>query len=96
MFRIKYIMFFQKCGDLFKKSTKDYMFVNGTGVEIVETEHTVIQSLERINIYLPRFCYHAELSIAGNCRMCLVESIGAIKPLIACANTSQKNMKILP
>ncbi|MEM0924058.1 MAG: 2Fe-2S iron-sulfur cluster-binding protein, partial [Pseudomonadota bacterium] len=45
---------------------------------------TVIQACEQAGIEIPRFCYHERLSIAGNCRMCLVEPVGAPKPAASC------------
>lgn len=46
---------------------------------------TVIQACSEAGIEIPRFCYHERLSIAGNCRMCLVEVVGSPKPVAACA-----------
>ena len=47
---------------------------------------TIIQACEEIGIEIPRFCYHERLSIAGNCRMCLVEVVGGPpKPVASCA-----------
>jgi len=46
---------------------------------------TLIQACERAGIEIPRFCYHERLSIAGNCRMCLVEVAGMPKPVASCA-----------
>src|ERR1700726_5219749 len=46
------------------------------------------------DIYIPRFCYHDKLSIAANCRMCLVEVEKAPKPLPACATPVAEGMKI--
>jgi len=45
---------------------------------------TLIQACEEVGIEIPRFCYHERLSIAGNCRMCLVEPVGAPKPAASC------------
>ena len=45
--------------------------IDGNEVE-VEAVLTVLQACEQIGIEIPRFCYHERLSIAGNCRMCLV------------------------
>jgi NADH-quinone oxidoreductase subunit G len=55
---------------------------------------TIIQACEEIGIQLPRFCYHEQLSIAGNCRMCLVEIDKSLKPIASCAITIDKGMKI--
>ena len=46
--------------------------VNDVDVE-VEQGLTVLQACEQVGVEIPRFCYHEKLSIAGNCRMCLVE-----------------------
>uniref|UniRef100_A0A3P9P682 NADH:ubiquinone oxidoreductase core subunit S1 n=1 Tax=Poecilia reticulata TaxID=8081 RepID=A0A3P9P682_POERE len=48
------------------------VFVDGKPVE-VEPGTTVLQACEKAGIQIPRFCYHERLSVAGNCRMCLVE-----------------------
>ena len=56
------------------------------GVETeVEPGITVLQACERLGIEIPRFCYHERLSIAGNCRMCLVDMERAPKPVASCA-----------
>jgi NADH-quinone oxidoreductase subunit G len=56
------------------------------GVEIeVEDGLTLIQACEQAGVEIPRFCYHERLSIAGNCRMCLVEVVGMPKPQASCA-----------
>ena len=54
----------------------------------------LIEATDRADIYIPRFCYHKELSIAANCRMCLVEVEGAPKPLPACATPVSEGMKV--
>lgn len=56
--------------------------------------YTIIQACEIIGIEIPRFCYHKRLKIAGNCRMCLVELVGAPKPVAACAINIANNMNI--
>ena len=58
--------------------------IDGTEVE-VEPGLTVLQACEQVGIEIPRFCYHERLSIAGNCRMCLVEMERAPKPVASCA-----------
>ncbi len=55
---------------------------------------TIIQFCDYINVVIPRFCYHEKLSIAGNCRMCLVELNNGIKPVIACATNISPNIEI--
>ncbi len=46
---------------------------------------TLMQACEQAELEIPRFCYHDRLSIAGNCRMCLVEIVGSSKPVASCA-----------
>ena len=60
------------------------LIVDGTEVE-VEDGLTLLQACEEAGAEIPRFCYHERLSIAGNCRMCLVEVKGAPKPQASCA-----------
>ncbi|WP_119343652.1 NADH-quinone oxidoreductase subunit NuoG [Facilibium subflavum] len=54
----------------------------------------VIQVADRHGIYIPRFCYHKKLSVAANCRMCLVEIEKARKPSPACATPVMDGMKV--
>lgn len=56
---------------------------------------SVIQACEKVNLNLPRFCYYPLLSIAGNCRMCLVEIGNSPKLQVSCALPLMNNMKIL-
>ena len=60
------------------------MTIDGTEIE-VEDGITVLQACELAGVEIPRFCYHERLSIAGNCRMCLVETERAPKPIASCA-----------
>jgi NADH-quinone oxidoreductase subunit G len=60
------------------------LIVDGTEVE-VPPEFTLLQACEAAGAEIPRFCYHNRLSIAGNCRMCLVELVGSPKPVASCA-----------
>jgi len=61
----------------------------------VEPGTTVIEAANRLGIYIPHFCYHRKLTIAANCRMCLVEVEKAPKPLPACATPVTEGMKVL-
>ena len=54
----------------------------------------LIAVTDRAGIYVPRFCYHEKLSVAANCRMCLVEVVNAPKPLPACATPVANGMKV--
>jgi len=68
--------------------------INGKTVQ-VPPGTTVIRAAEEIGVQIPRFCYHERLSIAGNCRMCLVDMVGGPKPVIACAYPVMEGMTIL-
>ena len=67
--------------------------VDGVEVE-VEEGSTVLQACEAAGKEVPRFCYHERLSIAGNCRMCLVEMERAPKPVASCAMPAGPGMVI--
>ena len=60
----------------------------------VEGGCTVIEAAHQLGIYIPHFCYHKKLSIAANCRMCLVQVEKAPKPLPACATPVAEGMKV--
>ncbi len=60
--------------------------INVDGKEVdVPADFTLLQACEAAGAEIPRFCYHERLSIAGNCRMCLVELKGSPKPVASCA-----------
>lgn len=61
---------------------------------LVEPGSTVLQACALAGVEIPRFCYHERLSIAGNCRMCLVEIEKTPKPVASCAMPVMKGMKI--
>src|SRR5690348_12077377 len=60
------------------------IIIDGKQLE-VEPGTTILQACEMAGVEIPRFCYHERLSIAGNCRMCLVEVEGIPKPIASCA-----------
>jgi NADH-quinone oxidoreductase subunit G len=60
------------------------LIVDGTEID-VPPEYTLLQACEAAGAEIPRFCFHERLSIAGNCRMCLVELKGSPKPVASCA-----------
>jgi NADH-quinone oxidoreductase subunit G len=60
------------------------LIIDGLPIE-VEDGTTLLQACEQAGAEIPRFCYHERLSIAGNCRMCLVEVAGIPKPVASCA-----------
>jgi len=67
--------------------------VNGRELEAAAGE-MLIAATDREGIYVPRFCYHPKLSVAANCRMCLVDVEGAPKPLPACATPVAEGMQV--
>ena len=67
--------------------------VNNVDIEI-EEGLTVLQACEQAGAEIPRFCYHEKLSIAGNCRMCLVEIEKSPKPVASCAMPAINGMNI--
>ena len=60
------------------------LLVDGKEID-VPPEYTLLQACEAAGAEIPRFCFHERLSIAGNCRMCLVELVGSPKPIASCA-----------
>ena len=67
--------------------------IDGKSVE-TEPGSTVMDAAHKAGVYIPHFCYHKKLSIAANCRMCLVEVEKAPKPLPACATPAAEGMKV--
>ena len=67
--------------------------INGVQTE-AEPGSTIIEVADRLAIPIPRFCYHPKLSVAANCRMCLVHVDKSPKPLPACATPITEGMKI--
>ena len=67
--------------------------VDGKTVEARKGQ-MLIEATDAVGAYIPRFCYHAKLSIAANCRMCLVEVEKAPKPMPACATPVADGMKV--
>jgi NADH-quinone oxidoreductase subunit G len=60
------------------------LIVDGHEID-VSPDYTLLQACEAAGAEIPRFCFHERLSIAGNCRMCLVELVGSPKPIASCA-----------
>ena len=67
--------------------------LDGKVVEVPQGS-TVMHAAAKLGSYIPHFCYHKKLSIAANCRMCLVEVEKAPKPLPACATPVTQGMKV--
>jgi NADH-quinone oxidoreductase subunit G len=70
-----------------------HLEVDGKAIDMPESS-TVMDAANRLGIYVPHFCYHRKLSIAANCRMCLVQVEKAPKPLPACATPVTEGMKV--
>src|SRR6188508_3015043 len=66
--------------------------IDGKPVEVANGS-TVMDAAHKLGIYVPHFCYHKKLTIAANCRMCLVQVEKAPKPLPACATPVTEGMK---
>jgi len=75
---------------------RSFFFLNHTPLILFQEYRilTLLQLSELLQITIPRFCYHDKLTIAGNCRMCMVEVTGSIKPIIACASNIGPNMDV--
>ena len=67
--------------------------INGKPLQVTDGA-MVIEAADNAGITIPRFCYHKKLSVAANCRMCLVEIEKIAKPVPACATPVTDGMKI--
>lgn len=67
--------------------------INGTKF-YVKSNLSILEACKYVGINIPRFCYHETLSVAGNCRMCLVELANSPKPIAACAFPIVNGMKV--
>jgi len=67
--------------------------IDGKQIEVTEGS-TIMDAANKLGIFIPYFCYHRKLSIAANCRMCLVQVEKAPKPLPACATPAMGGMKV--
>lgn len=61
---------------------------------IIKSNLSVLEACKYVGVNIPRFCYHESLSVAGNCRMCLVEIEKSVKPVASCALPLSNNMTI--
>jgi len=60
----------------------------------LKSTYSVLEACKYLGFHIPRFCYHELLSVAGNCRMCLVELQGGPKPVASCALPITNNMVV--
>lgn len=82
-------------GQYHEHKPRAIMFVNKRPVEIIPQEENLLEVLEREGIRVPKFCYHPILSVAGNCRMCLVQVDGTANLIVACATACLPGMSII-
>lgn len=75
------------------KPEKIEVFIDDKPV-LVDPGTTVLQAAAMVGVEIPRFCYHERLSVAGNCRMCLVEVEKSPKPVAACAMPVMKGWRV--
>lgn len=71
-----------------------HFFVNNIKINYIPSNRSIIEYCENIDLNIPHYCYHPKLSIAGNCRMCLVEVKNSPKPVISCAMSLLNKMEI--
>ena len=72
------------------------ILIDGKEID-VPAEYTLLQACEAAGAEIPRFCYHERLSIAGNCRMCLIEVKGGPpKPVASCAQNERESPNVTP
>ena len=75
--------------------SEDFVNIEIDGVPTTARKgQMIIEVTDAQRVYVPRFCYHEKLTIAANCRMCLVEVENALKPLPACATPVADGMKV--
>lgn len=82
-------------GEYAEHKPRAVMFVNKRPVEIIPNEENLLEVMEREGIRVPKFCYHPVLSVAGNCRMCLVQVDGTQNMIVACATAAMAGMSVL-
>ena len=82
-------------GQYHEHKPRAIMFVNKRPVEIIPQEENLLEILEREGIRVPKFCYHPILSVAGNCRMCMVQVDGTQNIIVACSTAALPGMSVL-
>merc|ERR1712157_263003 len=71
-----------------------YLYINNEKFNLNSFNVSILEFCENIGITIPHFCYHKNLSLAGNCRMCLIELKGSPKPVVSCTMTLIRKMEI--
>ncbi|XP_041365548.1 NADH-ubiquinone oxidoreductase 75 kDa subunit, mitochondrial-like [Gigantopelta aegis] len=82
-----------RCNSSGLAADKVEVFIDDKRV-LVDPGTSVLQACAEAGVEIPRFCYHERLSVAGNCRMCLVEVERSPKPIASCAMPVMKGMKV--
>ena len=72
----------------------NYFYINNIKINYIPNNRSIIEYCENLGIDIPHYCYHPDLSIAGNCRMCLIEVKNSPKPVISCAMSVLNKMEI--
>lgn len=70
-------------------------YINNSKYSFLNQKLTILQGCDLVGYKLPRFCYNEKLSVAGNCRMCLVEVINNKKLLASCSANLLNEMRVL-
>ena len=68
--------------------------INGVSVEI-DQDTTILDAARQTGVIIPTLCYHKDLCVAGNCRVCIVEIMGQKRLTAACATPCEEGMDIL-
>lgn len=71
-----------------------YFYINDNKFKYSVTKKSILDFCDNIKLNLPYFCYHNKLSLAGNCRMCLVEIKNSVKPIVSCTMLITNKMRI--
>nr|QYC61866.1 NADH dehydrogenase subunit 11 [Actinocyclus sp. mgcode 4] len=71
-----------------------YFYINDNKFKYTVTKKSILDFCDNIKLNVPYFCYHNKLSLAGNCRMCLVEIKNSLKPIVSCTMLITNKMKI--
>jgi len=71
-----------------------YFYINDHKFKYTVTKKSILDFCDNIKLNLPYFCYHNKLSLAGNCRMCLVEIKNSVKPIVSCTMLITNKMRI--
>lgn len=96
--------FYNLCKQAILKNLFKYVYINNERYNYTLVEYiclynkgekfSILDFCSVIGIFIPHYCYHPDLSIAGNCRMCLIQLDGSIKPIASCAITMSNKMII--